>query len=97
MNGFQMMAETARKSGQERKAELYAFLGGCSENDMCELFNSSAFNEICKAYLRRACLEQVEAGELTEEDGKKLRERFAGLFDELSAQQAIESGSFFMM
>ena len=81
MNGFQIMAETLRKNGQERKAELYEFLGGCTDEDINTLFDSSAFNEIAKGYLSRAC------DELEQE--AKVRRRFALLFSEIAAKDVI--------
>lgn len=57
MNGYELMAETYRKSKAEQNTTAYDstiktldFLATCSEQDIAELFNSSAFNDITKAY-----------------------------------------------
>ena len=89
MNGFQIMADAYRKDGQERKAELFEFLGNCSDDDINTLFDSSAFNEIAKGYLRRACDELEQEGVLEEEQAAKVRRRFALLFSEKTAKDVI--------
>lgn len=91
MNGFQIMAKAYKKNGQERKAELYEFLGNCSNDDICMLFDSSAFNEIAKGYLRRACEELEREGVLDEdeEQGKAVQRRFSVLFSEKTAKEVL--------
>lgn len=92
MNGFKMFAETYRKYGQDRRAALYDFLGDCEEEDFYTLFDSSAFNDIAKEYLRRACEELETEGTLTEEQGQAVRRRFARLFDEKRAGEIMQAG-----
>lgn len=89
MNGFTMMADTYRKSGGKRKAELYDFLAKCSDEDICDLFDSTAFNEIAKGYLRLAVRELVENGELNEEQGQAVRNEFSFLFSEKTAKDVV--------
>lgn len=86
MNGFTMMADTYRKHGKERKAELYDFLAQCSDEDICELFDSTAFNEITKDYLRLAVRRLVEDGELNEEQGQAVRNELNFLISEKTAK-----------
>lgn len=87
MNGFTMMADSYRKHGEEKKAKLYDFLGSCSDEDICTLFDSSAFNDIAKGYMRLAVRELVDEGELDEEQGVAVRNRFSLLFDEKLAKE----------
>lgn len=89
MNGFLMYAETYRKAGQERKAELYEFLGNCTDDDICSLFDSTAFNEIAKSYMRKAVSELQDEGVIDEEQARAVRNRYALLFDEMQAKQVI--------
>lgn len=89
MNGFTMMADTYRKFGGKRKAELYDFLAKCSDEDICDLFDSTAFNEIAKGYLRLAVRELVENGELNEEQGQAVRNEFSFLFSEKTAKDVV--------
>lgn len=98
MNGYSVMAESCRNmadtgyiNGQElrRKAELYEFLATCNDDDFCTLFDSTAFNEIAKSYLRKAVSELQDEGTITEEQSKAVRNRYALLFDEMQAKQVI--------
>ena len=61
MNGFQIMADSYRKAASEGKINkvqadkdirIYDFLGSCDQVDIYKLFDSSAFNEIVKSYMR---------------------------------------------
>lgn len=73
MNGYKIMAESYRKlierqdptvdySGFDRKIKILDFLGDCVEDDIYELYNSSAFNEItmrvCKCAMRNAGIDE---------------------------------------
>lgn len=66
MNGFKLLAESYQKimdgepvNEQEKiviqnKIKLLSFIGDCSQEDIAELYNTSAFNEIAKAYCKKA-------------------------------------------
>lgn len=63
MNGFTMLADSYRKAAAEgtltqaeanKKCKSLDFLGACDDDDFCNLFDSSAFNEIMMSYIRRA-------------------------------------------
>ncbi len=99
MNGFTLMAESYRKAAEQGKigkeeaaqsCRIYDFLGSCSKDDFYTLFDSSAFNEIAKDYMRLAVRELVDEGTLDEEQGKAVRNRFAYLFDEKQAKEVCE-------
>ncbi|MBQ6090007.1 MAG: hypothetical protein IJL07_01940 [Lachnospiraceae bacterium] len=99
MNGFTIMAESYRKAVDqnqisreeaEPKIRAYDFLGSCSGDDFYTLFDSSAFNEIAKSYMRLAVRELVEDGTLDEDQGTAVRNRFAFLFDEKQAKEVCE-------
>lgn len=85
MNGFQVMAEAFHKAGDEKKARIHTFLASCNEEDFDILFDSSAFNDIAKGYLRLALRELEDEDEIEDETAAAVRRRFNLLFSELSA------------
>lgn len=89
MNGYKIISEQCRKAGQERKAELYDFLGSCTIDDICALFDSAAFNDIAKGYLRRALFELQGEGSITSKQADAIRKRYSYQFDEATAKDVI--------
>lgn len=96
MDGYKLMADSYRKAageGQieageaERIARLYDFLSTCTEDDIYNLFDSSAFNEVAKDYMRRAVNNLVTAGTLDEEQGRAVRNEYAYLFSIMTAKE----------
>lgn len=99
MNGYRLMADSYRKAAEngniskeesEKVARSYDFLASCDQEDICNLFDSSAFNEIAKSYMRLAVRELVEEGTIEEEQGRAIRNRFSLLFDEKQAREVYE-------
>ena len=97
-NGFAIMADTYRKRASEglisvpdaeKKYKAFDFLKDCDKEDICNLFDSSAFNEIAKSYLRLAVKELIAEGKLNEDQGKAVRSRFSLLFDEKNAKDVL--------
>jgi len=97
-NGFAMMADTYRQRASEglisvpdaeKKCKAFDFLKDCDKEDICNLFDSSAFNEIAKSYLRLAVKELIAEGKLNEDQGKAVRSRFSLLFDEKNAKDVL--------
>jgi len=95
MNGFKLMADSYRKAAEEGKiskeqadkdCRIFDFLGTCDDDDFYKLFDSSAFNEIAKSYMRLAVKELVSEGTIDEDQGKAVRNRFSLLFDEKQAK-----------
>ena len=98
MNGFKVMADSYRKSASEgqitqeqadKDCRIFDFLATCDQDDFCRLFDSSAFNEITKSYLRIAVKELTDEGTIDEEQAKAVRNRFSLLFDEKRANEVI--------
>lgn len=96
MNGFKMMADSYRKLAAEGKitkeqaekdCKAYDFLATCDDEDICNLFDSSAFNEIARGYLRLAVKELIEENVIDEEQGRAVRNRFSLLFSEKTANE----------
>ena len=99
MNGFKMLGDSYRKAlsqGEisreeaEKKCRIYDFLATCDQEDFYNLFDSSAFNEISKSYVRLAVKELVSEGTLDEDQGKAVRNRFSLLFDEKQSKEVFE-------
>ena len=98
MNGFELMSESYRKAAEQgeitratadKKCRIYDFLATCDQEDICSMFDSSAFNEITRSYMRLAVKELVEEGTIDEEQGIAVRNRFSLLFDEKTASQVL--------
>ena len=98
MNGFQLQADAYRKAAEQGKitqeqadkeCKVFDFLAICDDEDICNLFNSSAFNEIAKSYMRLAVRELADEGVIDEEQATAVRNRYSLLFDEKRAQEVI--------
>lgn len=96
MNGFKIMADSYRKLADEGKitkeqaekdCKAYDFLATCDDKDICNLFDSGAFNEISKGYMRLAVKELIEENVIDEEQGRAVRNRFSLLFSEKTANE----------
>ena len=99
MNGFEIMADSYRKAAEqgqiskeqaEKECRIFDFLSSCDQDDICRMFDSSAFNEISKSYLRLAVKELISEGTIDEEQGNAVRNRFSLLFDEKKAKEICE-------
>ncbi len=102
MNGFTLLAATQRKAVEdgllskeeaEKKCRVYDFLATCDQEDFYNLFDTSAFNEISKSYMRLAVKELVAEGKIDKDQGRAVRNRFNILFDEKSSKEAFEADS----
>ena len=98
MNGFTILSDSYKKAlsqGQisreeaEKKCRVYDFLATCDQDDFCNMFDSSAFNEISKSYMRLAVKDLTDEGTIDEEQAKAVRNRFSLLFDEKQAHEVI--------
>ena len=65
MNGFAMMSDSYRKLIEQGKIEkeiaekeirIYDFLATCTVDDFCRMIDSSAFNDIIRAFVKMAVL-----------------------------------------
>lgn len=90
MNGFEMMAESYRKAGEEKKARVYDFLGTCDQEDFYTLFDSTAFNEIAKDYMRLTVRRLTDQGTIDEEQARAVRNTYAMLFEDMTAKEISE-------
>lgn len=99
MNGYKLLSESYKKAAEEGKiskeeaakhSRVYEFLASCDLDDLFILYDSSAFNEIAKSYIRIAARELIEEGAIDEEQGRAIRNRFSLLFDEKTANEVYE-------
>lgn len=99
MNGFILMAESMRKAAAEgtintveaeKKARIYEFLATCDTDDIYTLFDSTAFNEIAKDYMRTAVRHLIDKGTIDDEQGAAVRNEYAFLFSEKTAKEISE-------
>ena len=99
MNGFTMMADSYRKLADEGKitkeeaekdCKAFDFLSSCDQDDINNLFDSGAFNDIAKSYMRIAVKELIEESVIDEEQGRAIRNRFALLFSEKTAKDVLK-------
>lgn len=82
--------ETATYETEKKKMDkLLNLVTACSEEELCELFNTSAFNEIARSYLRLAVRQLVDEGIIEDEQARAVRNRFSLLFDEKTAQEVM--------
>ena len=92
MNGFEMMAESYRKvAGEGKKARVYDFLGTCDQEDFYTLFDSTAFNEIAKDYLRETVRRLIDRGTIDEEQGQAIKNTYSMLFEDMTAKEISEA------
>lgn len=94
MNGYTLMAESYRKLMNEGKIErevaekeirIYDFLATCDTDDICRMVDSSAFNDIIRAFLRMA----VNNADISEKDKDKVLNQLRWIFDEKQAKEVL--------
>ncbi len=94
-----MMADSYRKLATEGKitkeeaekdCKAFDFLSSCDQDDINNLFDSGAFNDIAKSYMRIAVKELIEESAIDEEQGQAIKNRFALLFSEMTAKDVLK-------
>lgn len=95
MNGYEIMADSYRqmvkqgridKETADREIRVYDFLATCDSDDLCRMVDSSAFNDIIRAYLKMA----VQSADIDEDAKEKVVGQLRWLFDEKTAKQVLD-------
>lgn len=95
MNGYEIMVDSYKKAIEQGKISkevadpeirIYEFLSTCTQDDIYRLVNSSAFNDIIKAYMNKA----IKNAELKKEDDERITNELRYLFDEKTAKEICE-------
>ena len=95
MNGYEMMADSYRqlmkqgrieKETADKEIRIYDFLATCDSDDLCRMVDSSAFNDIIRAYLKMA----VQSADIDEDAKEKVVGQLCYLFDEKTARQVLD-------
>lgn len=97
MNGYELMAKTLRKLAEreeiskeeaEKKCKVYDFLASCDSDDIYNLFDSSAFNEIAEKYTILAVEELIDEEVIDIDQAHAIFYRLRELLDENDAREA---------
>lgn len=92
MNSFSVMADSYRKLLEQGKISediankeirIYNFLSECTTDDFCRMFDTGAFNDILKAYVRASCKE----AELDDEQINAVGDALYYLLDTRTAEE----------
>ena len=95
MNGYEIMSDSYKKAIEQGKMKkenaepeirIYDFLATCSQDDIYRLVNSSAFNDVMKAYMNKA----IKNAKLKTEDEERITNELRYLFDEKTAKEICE-------
>lgn len=95
MNGFTMLADSYRtlvKQGKlteeqaKRDIEIFDFLATCNQDDFCRMVDSSAFNDIIKAYIELA----VKNAGIDKKSQEKVINQSHWIFDEKNAKEVLK-------
>ena len=95
MNGYEKMADSYRqlmklgrieKETADKEIRIYDFLATCDSDDLCRMVDSSAFNDIIRAYLKMA----VQSADIDEDAKEKVVGQLRWLFDEKTAKQVLD-------
>lgn len=97
MNGYKMSADSYRilkkrdpKADVDSNIKVLDFLATCTQEDIYNLFNSTAFNNICMGYVKMALNDFLEFDEYTKD---RIINNVRYKFDTVTAKQAEKYNS----
>lgn len=97
MNGYSILADSYKKLMNEGKVEkktaekhicIYEFLATCDIDDLCCMVDSSAFNDIIRAFLKKA----VKDAGIGRYERETVMNSLRYIFDEKTAKEVLTSG-----
>lgn len=74
------------KEDAEKEIRIYEFLSTCDIDDICRIVDSTAFNDIIRAYLKMA----VKTADIDEEIQEKVMNQLRRIFEEKQAKEVLE-------
>ena len=95
MDGYSLMAESYRmlekqgkigKEEAERAVRVYKFLSTCSKDDLCEIIDSTAMNDIIRAFVKKSV---CDAG-LDTDTQKRVMGELEYIFDDKTAKEILD-------
>ena len=100
MNGYKIMAESYRKFLEqepdkldkdiaEKSIRAYEYLADCSEEDLCILIDSGAFNNIIGAFLK-VTMKNIGLDRKTE---NRARAELEDIFDMKTCMEVLDEGA----
>ena len=99
MNGFSLLSESYRIAAErgeiekelaQKKCRIFDFLATCDQKDFCIMYDSTAFNDIMRAYVRLAVERLVDNGAIDEEQGEYVRDTVRLLLSEKTAEEVLK-------
>lgn len=95
MNGYSLTAQTYRdlekkgiytKEKADKLVRIYEFLTTCDKEDICNLFDSSAFNDITRGYI----LLTIENSNIDEKAKEEIINNSKYVFDDTAAAEVLK-------
>lgn len=95
MNGYSLTAQTYRdlekkgiytKEKADKLVRIYEFLATCDKEDICNLFDSSAFNDITRCYI----LLSIENSSIDEKIKEEIINNSKYVFDDTTAKEVLK-------
>lgn len=96
MNGYGMLAESYRtlvKQGKlteedaQKDIDIFEFFSKCDEKDFCRMVDTSAFNQIIKAY----CAKALQEADVDEKMADRVMDELRYIMDTHTAREVIEN------
>jgi hypothetical protein len=87
-NSYKLLMEQGKldKTTAKKAIRIYDFLATCDSDDICQMVDSSAFNDIIRAFLRMA----VKNSELDKNSQDDVLNQLYWIFDEKTAKEVLE-------